>query len=426
MSLETPRTPLDCAKLADRTDRFLPPTLKDDLYIQYSLRSFYHSHTMPNTSTRTGPLGSLCNELLLDIFDWLDWGKQPHDDRAELRRLKPLKELSRVNKHFHNLLTRRLYKTFFSAVLVASPTINRKVINHLEQCPHIVNSIQSLCLHIDTQGTKTKHGGEQLQPLLRAISNLPNLKTLDIELRDDNDSTRFHTLFKESAMDLQKPPKARTCLYRRLCRFVHLYNSSTSFCANDLNPRRQFTSGPNTFKLAQLQTLHIPCEALYLLPMCPNVSDLRIRCTKKTRPHIHKLSPSSKVTKLWWLVPHAFVEQSFLEMSHAYPAVKHLTLQDCSFHEHAYDPYKIIRKFGCVMMETFPEMTTVTVWTRSLLDFSRLHAEVERRQDGSRMVHWKRQTKFYAYRPPDFTYPYCDEVLIELGVIRARLWWIDQ
>jgi hypothetical protein len=269
--------------------------------------SFLSKYALAINPTTLPPpkLSQLPNELLLEVFDHIDWHISPPALQASLRLLEPLKNLSRVNHHFRHLLTPRLFHT---------------LTNH-SQCHY-----RAL-------------GSPHQQRLTRAITNNPRLdlshlsttlfltpqihaiRTVDLLIQPQPDEGR--QLYLTFARFLPKLPNLRALRIRMNAAQVEVF-----LCAWRSN-------NAGLLALIGVEELDVQCHAAVLLKPCSNAHTLHVTFTKEqiqcahVRPREyeshkeHRFPFSEKVTKLhcrgnWF--------DALEGLAKAYPQLRHLAL----------------------------------------------------------------------------------------------------
>jgi hypothetical protein len=257
-----------------------------------------------NPTTPPPPrLSQLPNELLLDIFDHIDWHICPPALHASLCRSKPLKNLSCVNHHFRHLLTPRLFHTLTNhsqrhyQVLeipheqrLAQATTNNPQLDlsHLSTALFLTPQIHAIRT-VDLLIQPRPNEGRQLYHIFaRFLPCLPNLQALRIRM----DAAQLEALL---------------CAWR--------------------------SNNAGLPALISVEELDVQCHAAVLLKLCPDAHTLHITFTKEqihcantgSREYVshkqHRFPASEKVTKLhcrgdWF--------DALEELAKAYPHVRHL------------------------------------------------------------------------------------------------------
>lgn len=244
-------------------------------------------------------LTQLPNELLLDIFDHLDWHKSPPSSYASLRRSTPLKKLSCVNRQFRSLLTPRLFRTLINSKRCYLAT------RGLHQ-PHC--DLRTDLSHLYSMGI-----GTQVQQAIRNVD-------LDVQPRPGQGRQLYYTfqLFLPNLRNL------RTLRIRTNFAQMEALESALGTVEEGGLP-----------SLVGVEEMDVQCHAAALLKCCPNAHTLHVTFTKK-QTHCadaesreygsheqHHFPPSDKVAKLhcrgdWF--------DALGELAEAYPRVRRLAV----------------------------------------------------------------------------------------------------
>lgn len=221
-------------------------------------------------------LSDLPNELLLEIFDYLDWDGLTRDP-ANI--YKPLKNLAGVSHYFRLLLSPRLFRTLRCKYDPFDSWTNPQTVSTLLNRPYIAHNARSLVFDLyDIQRYYHPDIARHYNNFLRAVTVLSELEAITLEIGD------------------WESPALRGGILDTL---------------------------PPSLRLERVKTLHVMCHTSSLLAHCPNTTNLRIKCTSQNDLCACLLVPCSKVEYLTF--EGRMSDKRLQVLASSYPNVRHLT-----------------------------------------------------------------------------------------------------
>jgi len=253
-------------------------------------------------------LTQLPTELLLEIFNHLDWTGYPISQRGALKRQQPLKESSLVNQRFRTILLPQLFHS-----LQAQQHRRRKPWHPKR------HSLDATCLT----------NSPDLCALVRKV-------TYESVMRGD----------WEALFDVTLSLLVRFTNLRVLSMTLHF--DGTRPVDNELSNRGLVS------KLPCVREIRVSCHMLALMEMCPNAETLRIDCTHtKGKEPVHILVPSPKITHLYFQV--RYPDYEIASLAAAYP-----NLVDITFAEQNADVNDLVPTSVEKLIPLLPRLVRIT------------------------------------------------------------------